>query len=144
MSNSQTKNRNKGSNKTNRSNLISVRPSVTWAQAFRDIFIKAIDKGIWLPFSILLFLGYLSYRLPDEKVGILCEKIVDGLATGALMGWLLFIAAIIIGTYHARIMRRLYSKDMERVGKEKTMLQERILGNKLGSSNRVSLPEEER
>lgn len=142
MSNKQAKD----NNKRPKSGNVSIRPPVTMWQALRDVMIKAIDKGIWLPFFVCLIFGYLIYRLPDNRVGEIVEKIVDGFASGALLGWLLLIVAIILWSQHVKLIRRLYSKDMERVGKEKTELQQEIFGQTLGTSNRkrVSLSEEER
>lgn len=83
-------------------------PEVTWAQAVRDIVIAAINRGqlpaLLLGFSVLL----LIYKLPDEFVGPMFNRVLTKLEDGSLVGWTLFAIVVVVWYLHARKMRNAF------------------------------------
>lgn len=110
------------------------RQSVSWAQAFRDIIVVSMNKG-QLP--ILAFAGVIAllvWRMPATDIPPLIDRILTRLESGELVGWLLTLL-LVIGWYsHARWLRREYAEEFERIGKEKSRLQEGAAGRRLQSS----------
>lgn len=113
-----------------------VRPKFTWAQAVRDMVTAAINKGQLPLFGLLFVIVCLILKMPANEVAELVFAIFDALKAGELVGYL--IAIILGGCWygHARVMRRQYSNEYERIGKEKTSLQSQVSGVTYSSSDR--------
>ncbi|RAP57346.1 hypothetical protein [Oleiagrimonas sp. MCCC 1A03011] len=107
---------------------------VTWAQAFRDIIIAAMNKGQLIP--VLLGLALLIWMVrvsPDElsKFGYRCVELI---VHHHVLGYVLWIMTLLGWVMHARFAKGTTDAESSRIGKEKTALQERIAGGKLPSS----------
>ncbi|EIA0803414.1 hypothetical protein K6327_000923 [Vibrio vulnificus] len=98
-------------------------PAVTWAQAFRDIINKSMDRGQLFP--MLAFLGVLAMiiKMPEDKVYTFGVDILNGLQNFSLLGWVLSSVIAILWAGHARQMRRQHSLEYKRMGQEKSKLQ---------------------
>jgi hypothetical protein len=99
---------------------------VTWAHAFRDIVIKAMDRGQLLPIFFFFSCLILVSKVPEEKAYDLAIIIVDGFKDASLLGWLGMIALAIFWAIHAQSMRRKHSAEYKRIGTEKSSLQQRL------------------
>ena len=109
---------------------------VTWAQAVRDVLITSITKG-QLPLVIVgLIVLSLIWRMPEPEVGTLVKRLMDGLENFSLVGYLLFLGALIAWYLHSRYQRRVITTEMERLSDERNRLQEKNLGGHLRSSER--------
>lgn len=111
--------------------------TVSWAQAFRDIIIKAMDRGQLLPVLLFLVLLAFIFKMSEENVYEFGVGIVNGFKDFSLFGW--FVAAIvaILWAGHARQMRRNHSSEYQRIGREKSELQASSSSKiKLNSSNK--------
>ncbi|OCH57562.1 hypothetical protein A6D98_19370 [Aliivibrio fischeri] len=109
--------------------------TVSWAQAFRDIIIRAMDRGQLLPvLAFLLFLAFI-WKMPEEKVYDFGVLILDGFKTLSLVGWGLSGVVCILWAGHARIMRRKHSSEYLRIGREKSRLQQEQVNAQIGSSD---------
>lgn len=109
--------------------------SVTWAQAFRDIIIKAMDKGQLLPILFFFILLGIIFRMPEDKVYDLGLKILAAFQNFSLVGWVLCCVVCILWAGHARIMRRAHSLEYRRIGTEKSRLQNQALSKTTLSSS---------
>jgi hypothetical protein len=113
---------------------VNGRPTVSWAHAFRDIIITSMNKG-QLP--LLAFAGVIAvlvWRMPAADIPALIDRILTRLESGELLGWLLTLL-LVIGWYtHARWLRREYAEEFERIGREKSRLQEGAAGRRLQGS----------
>ncbi|HDV5476716.1 TPA: hypothetical protein RI770_000588 [Vibrio cholerae] len=98
--------------------------SVTWAQAFRDIILRSMDRGQLLPVLFFLIVIALIFKMPEEKVYEFGLGIVDGFKNFSLMGWVLSIVVGVLWAGHARLMRRQHSAEYKRIGLEKSRLQQ--------------------
>ena len=96
----------------------------------------AINKGQLPLFGLLFVIVCLILKMPANEVAELVFAIFDALKAGELVGYL--IAIILGGCWygHARVMRRQYSNEYERIGKEKTSLQSQVSGVTYSSSDR--------
>ncbi|CAH6869282.1 conserved hypothetical protein [Vibrio chagasii] len=109
--------------------------TVTWAQAFRDIINKAMDRGQLLPILFFFVIMFLIYKMPPERVYEFGMSILQGFKDWTLVGWggMGFISILWAG--HARIMRRKHSAEYLRIGGEKSKLQQDKVKAQLGSSD---------
>jgi hypothetical protein len=107
---------------------------VTWAHAFRDIVLKAMDRGQLFP--LFFFIGALAliFKMPEEHVYDAFLSVLSGFKDFSLIGWLGMGLVSILWAGHARAMRRSHSSEYKRIGIEKSRLQQQQVNNGLGSS----------
>jgi hypothetical protein len=108
---------------------------VSWAQAVRDVLIHSMNKGQLPALGLGVAVLLIAWRLPPEHLG----KIVEGLFPK------LFIASATLNTLlalgwvvHARRMRKQMASELDRMGQEKTRLQEQLASRKLSTSSKKS------
>jgi len=109
---------------------------VTWAEAFRDIIIRSIDRGQLLPVSVFLLLVLIIWKLESDQLEALVEKVIDLLVMWDLVGWLLFFFLLLTGIIGGFIVRSLVRREQHRIGKEKSRLQNQLHKKQLKSSQR--------
>lgn len=109
--------------------------TVTWAQAFRDIINKAMDRGQLLPILFFFVVIFLIYKMPPEHVYQFGIDILHGLKNWSLVGWCSTGIVSILWAGHARSMRRRHSAEYLRMGTEKSRLQREQARPQLGSSD---------
>jgi hypothetical protein len=100
------------------------------------VLLAAINRG-----QLLAILGFvvvlaLVIRMPSEEAGKIAEGLLGDLELHTILGYLLFLAALIGWYAHARAQRRWISGEMSRIAEEKTTLQEAKIGTKLSTSER--------
>lgn len=108
---------------------------VTWPQMIRDIVIRGMDKGQLLPLFLFTIFIILIIKLDSTQAEHILFSFLDGLKDNTLLGWLLFLLAIIIWIYQIKSMRKKFSQHTKHIGKEKTKLQQKHTQHKLGTSN---------
>lgn len=110
---------------------------VTFASAARDVLIHSLNKGQF-PFACLAALLALTiFKMPAQDVSTFADRILRAMTTmkgasytlNGLLAWGWF--------FHARWQRKSIAEEMERIGREKTELQEQKLGVNLSTSNKV-------
>ena len=109
---------------------------VTWAQAWRDVMIRAMSSGQLIPITISIILMIAAWRLPEGELSRLAFSIVDGFKDHALVGWGVALVAILAWSAHARVMRRCFSTEAQRIGNEKTKYQQKQTSQALGTSDK--------
>ena len=108
---------------------------VTWAHAWRDIAIRLIDKGAILPAMIAAVVIIMVAKLePAESKEVILE-VVSRLASGELVGWIVVVFLIMMWQLHARLLRKQFSVELQRVGEQKSKAQRAASGQSLKSSN---------
>mgnify|MGYP005865528273 CR=1 FL=1 len=107
---------------------------VTWAESFRDIAITSINRGQILPFIMTLITLFILYKLPPEAI----ERIVTNVFEGQLayVAPILLIGVLFAWFFHCKKLRRQFSKEFERIGREKSKLQRKNHHKNFNSSNR--------
>lgn len=109
---------------------------VTWAQTCRDIVVASINKG-QLPLVILgAVLLLLIWRMPEPQVGDLVNRLLDGLETGWLVGYLLWLTTVGVWFVHARHQQRVMALEIARLSDERSKLQETLGGGVQSSHGR--------
>ena len=100
----------------------------------RDVLIASVNKG-QLPVAIFgLFFVILAIKMPSEQAGKLIFDLLDLVIKGKLLGYVLFVCAIFGWLIHTKRQRRTIAKEIKRIGKEKTKLQEKLVPNLIESS----------
>ena len=108
---------------------------VTWAQAVRDIVITAMNRG-QLPVLFLLFIvALIVWRLPVDLLLELIKYLIDLLKKAELIAYILLFIVCTIWFFHSKHLRRQFSKEVERIGKEKSNLQRLSTGKNFKSSD---------
>lgn len=108
---------------------------ITWAHATRDIVNRAMSTGQMLPLCVFVVLVILLARVPNEKIPDVIHDILVSLLNWNMLGWIFFVLALVAWAGHARIMRKDFSSEAERIGKEKTTLQQQKTSQPLGTSD---------
>jgi len=98
------------------------KPKVTWAEAFRDIALRMIDKGQWAAFLLGMIVLVVVFRLDsDELVALVRELLM-----WTVVPWVLLGLCIMGWYFHVRFVDHTTKGENRRLGTEKTMLQERL------------------
>ena len=78
----------------------------------------------------------LVYRLDANKSFQLLKEFISKLEDFSILGWLLWILTIGLCVVYAKNVRKNFSMEMSRVGREKSKAQEKASRRKLPSSNK--------
>lgn len=110
--------------------------SVTWAQAIRDMIVTSMNRGQLPILGALGLAGLLIFRMPEDDISTLVFEILSSLKTGEL--WAYVAEFFTLGAWfaHAKIMRKMFSKEAERIGVEKSKIQNKATGVNFKSSNK--------
>jgi hypothetical protein len=69
------------------------------------------------------------YKIPSESVVQLVYDIADKLGVIAFLSYFFNVVLILAWAWHAKMLRKMHSNECERIGKEKTKLQQHQLEN---------------
>jgi hypothetical protein len=112
--------------------------SVNVWTAIQNVLIHSINKGQFPLACVAGLLALLIHRMPSEDVGLLADRLSTNL--GKLTG-LSYTANALLAVgwaVHSRWQRRSIAREMDRIGREKTTLQEKNTGLKLAGSSKTS------
>jgi hypothetical protein len=110
-------------------------PSINWARAARDVFIKALDKGQLIPLAIALFFVIAAVRMDENHLYSILDKLTNAIIGGQINFAAGLIAALMAWSIHARSLRTNHSKECVRIGLEKSELQKQLSSLTFGSSD---------
>lgn len=111
-------------------------PGVTWAQAARDVVLRAMDTG-QLPFVACWFIALLLLlKMPSSDVVALVHSIISKLEHGELIAYVLLLLSWAGWYVHARLVRSQHEAECSRIGKEKSALQNIAANHQFPSSRR--------
>lgn len=108
---------------------------MTWAQAFRDIVITAMNRGQFPILVVGAVIFVLIYRLNANQSFQLLKEFISKLEDFSILGWVLWVLTIGLWVVYAKKVRKNFSVEMSRVGREKSKAQEKASRRKLPSSN---------
>lgn len=109
---------------------------MSWAQACRDIVVTSMNRGQLPILGMIAVVLVLVWKLPEERATELVFSLLHALLEGPLVGYALFIITVAGWFFHAKWMRKMFSEEAKRIGKEKSGLQSALTGDKFSSSNR--------
>ena len=106
-----------------------------WAMV-NSVLIHSTNKG-QLPAMALALIGIImALKMPPERIADQSDRIFRGLAKMAGASYTLNVVLIVGGAAGYRKLRVRFTDELTRIGKEKSDLQEQIIGHKLSSSKR--------
>src|SRR5262249_32534714 len=110
--------------------------STSWPQAISNIVIASINKGQLPVLGLIAIFLVLVWRLPPEELAKLAREMLEALEKRELIG---YAASLIFGFgwfFHARWMRKEFSNEYERIGREKSHAQSKAAGKNFPSSEK--------
>ena len=102
----------------------------------RDVLIASMNKGLFplaLPGIIFMLI---IIKMPAEDVSKFAFNFIERLANNGFIGYIIAVVAIFGWYYHARWQRKSISREIKRIGQQKTRWQEQKLSKKLESSDK--------
>jgi len=105
-----------------------------WPTAVRDIVVAAIDRG-QLPvlfFGVVLMI--IAWKLPENEAAQLLHEFISGLSNHSLIGWGFSAVCITSWRIHTKILRKEFGSECQRIGREKSLLQNKMSGGIFPSS----------
>jgi hypothetical protein len=99
---------------------------VTWAQAFRDVGLRFLSSGKFVPTLAFLLLFYAIAKAPSDKMPDIIRTLADRSVAWAFMGWIVAGILLIFSGLFFIGMRRSYLDEIDRVRKERDELQEKL------------------
>ncbi|WP_107689031.1 hypothetical protein [Neisseria wadsworthii] len=127
---------NSGNAKQNNQRKQKNQVAVTWAQAFRDIIITAMNRGQLLLLMVTSIFMLLIWKLESNQAFDLLNNFLEKLKNWSIIGWILWVLTVFGCFILFRKVRTDFSYEMKRVGKEKSKAQEKALQRSLPSSDR--------
>ena len=86
--------------------------------------------------TIALIFIILIIKIPNEQILPFIEKLLDISKINSILGWILF-GFLTFGSFlTVRWQKRIHTKEIQRISKEKKILQEKLTNQKLPSSNK--------
>jgi hypothetical protein len=125
-----------GNAKRNKQGKQTNQAPVTWAQAFRDIIITAMNRGQLLLLMVTGIFILLIWKLDSKQAFDLLNSFIEKLKDWSIVGWILWGFTVFVCFFLFRKVRTDFSYEMKRVGKEKSKAQEKALQRSLPSSDR--------
>ena len=98
-----------------------------WA-FLRDVTMHAITKGQFPAVAMTGLLAVIIVKLPANHVALLVDRILANLTTLKGLSLIMNIVFPILWAVHTRWQRGSIAAEMDRIGREKTALQEELTG----------------
>jgi len=122
----------KGQRRRNRHNNVTGR---TWADFASIVYNDAMNRG-HLPYQFwLLTTLFIFWLLPQDRRWEAIVLFFEKLASGAVLGYILWIATLAASFALFKSMRSKFAQEERRIGREKTRWQEETIKEDLGSSS---------
>jgi hypothetical protein len=109
---------------------------VTWAEATRDVLVNSMTKGQLPLLGVIGVVLLMLWKTPTTYFPQLWEKVLSGLVSWWLWGYIVAIVELLVLIFGARLFRSVVAKELRRVGQEKTKLQNIAGGTRYESSER--------
>jgi len=113
--------------------MASSKTKFTWAQAFRDIGVAAVNRGQLLAFGFFALTGLIILKLSGDAVQKDMTDLIAELKGGCFLGYLLAGFLLAGWIVHARYLLRRGHQEQERIAGERNKAQA-LLGVTTGSS----------
>lgn len=108
---------------------------VTWAEAFRDMVIAAMNHGQMIPLALFLVLMVSVIRASNSDLQLAATGLFHSLLQFEGVSYGLWIVSIVIWRREVRQLRTSYERELDRMAKEKNKLQDLLARRKFKSSN---------
>jgi hypothetical protein len=111
-------------------------PKVGFWQMVRDVLVASLNKGQFPLACCFVLAIVISVRMPEGDLSKLAWRLLDDLESGKVLGYALFVLALLGWYGHSRFLRKMASDEMNRVTRERNRLQEKAIGQPLESSDK--------
>lgn len=108
---------------------------INFWQMVRDIFVASINKGQFPLACVFAVILVILIRISPEDLSKLVWRLLDDLESHKLLGYALFVVTLAGAFVHARFLRKMASGEMKRVSVERNILQAKVLGQPVKSSD---------
>ena len=100
------------------------------------VLVAALNKGQLIGMTIALIFIIVIIKIPNDQILPFIEKLLDITKINSILGWVLS-GFITFGSFlTVRWQRRIHTKEIQRISKEKKILQEKLINQSLPSSNK--------
>lgn len=84
----------------------------TWARAFRDIGVSAINTGQFPFFCLFAIALLILLKMPGEDISTLVNEVFHNFKSYALSGYTLFAVTLLFGGIYIKILRNAHKKQI--------------------------------
>jgi hypothetical protein len=88
--------------------------SYSWARAFRDIGVQAINNGKFPLFCMFIITLVFLFRLPTETLSQLSMEVFQNLKEYVFSGYFLFFITLIIVALYIKAFRKRYTAQIQK------------------------------
>lgn len=103
--------------------------------AVRDLLKHAINNGAAMPIGFFLIMALMIYNLPPNNKHQLLMQVLKLLDNLCGLAWFFLFIILILWPFHSILRNREHLRELDRIGREKSWLQEKLIGKPLASSN---------
>lgn len=125
--------KNKGAFGGSTSSTQTVRIHVNFWGMVRDVLTHAMNKGQLLGLSFFAVIVILILRMPPEAAADILTRVLRKLEQGQGISYGLNVILLILWAFHSAHQRRSIAAEMDRIGREKTSLQEQLTNRRLAN-----------
>lgn len=111
-----------------------VTKSVTWAQSFRDIFLRLFSSHKYIPTLAAIITLYALHKADSADVPKILETVTAKSSVISFAGWFVAVVVTVASVLTLRFMRTTYLSQIDRLSAERTKLQEILSGRELEKS----------
>jgi len=104
------------------------------SQAVRDVLVTAINRGQLPALGVIAIVLTLLWRMPESDISTLVFDLLDTLKKWQTTGYVLFLLCLFFWYIHVKHLRKAFSEEMRRVGREKSGLQNKHVEEPFKSS----------
>lgn len=91
----------------------STNTDYSWARAFRDIGVNAINTGQFPFFCMFVIALLILIKMPGADVSILVNDVFHNFMSYALSGYFLFALTLLLGGIYIRVLQSAHRKQIE-------------------------------
>lgn len=94
-----------------------------------------MNKGQFPIACFFLIIVFWMYRVPGDKLYQLFPDLLAALTRWYVWGWITCLGVTFASFFSIKYLRRVHTREIQRLSNEKTKLQEKLLGNKVMKSS---------
>ncbi len=94
----------------------------------------SIPKGMFLPVALVGLVALIILKIPDEQMPVLMGKVSATLLRWSTLSYFANVGLIVLIVVMTRLQRAALASEMDRIGREKSLLQEATIGTRLSHS----------
>lgn len=103
--------------------------SYSWARAFRDIGIQAINTGQFPYFCFFIIVMLFLFRLPPDTLSTLSLEVLHNFKEYALSGYALFIVTLACCGFYINALKKRHNKQIDKQDKIINQLKDELRGS---------------